>query len=422
LGIQKTLVANHSTVADYKNSLALSHNSLGNLYRRTPGRLGEAEPAYTEARKILQELALTHPGESDYEFNLATTQNNLGILYRWTSRPGEAEEVYKEAIRVLKKLPPNQSATAKCQERLADTYINLGNLYNNLGRPDKAEGAFQKAAEVADLLARGHSAVTRYQDLLATAHNGLGSSYRKLGRTQEAEAAYRKALEIAEPLAKKNLLDAGYTIMVGGIYCNLGDLAGDAGRFQEGIDWFDRAIQTLQPEQRNATAKRFLRNTYFNRALLWSALNKHAEALKDLNRAIQLEGGAGRDATRSQRARVLAGQGLYARAVEEVKRLQGDKSVPTDWTRFNAACVYSLASAAVHSDPKVPPAEGNKLAEHYAGRALDLLGQARAAGFFNVPGYLQYLKTEKDLDPIRPRDDFKKLLAELEAKAKPVGH
>jgi tetratricopeptide (TPR) repeat protein len=420
LGIQKALVANHPTVAQYKKSLALSHNSLGNLYRRTTGRLDEAEPNYTEARKILQELARTHPGESDYQFNLSTILNNLGVLYFRTDRPGDAEDAYKEAIRVLQELPPGQQATAKYQADLAGTYRNLGNLYLDVGQLDKAEEALQKAAEVADQLARGHPAVTQYQDLLTAAHNGLGQTYDRAGRRPEAEAAFRKALELAEPLAKKNPLVAAYAVRVGGIYCNLGNLAWDNDRFQESFDWFGRAIQTLEREKQDATAMRFLRNAYYTRGLRLSARDKHAEALKDLDQALEIEGGAGRDVTRSQKARVLARQGLHDRAVEEVKRLQGDKSAPTGRTLFNAACIYSLAATAARSDRQALPAEPNKLAEQYAARALDLLGQARAAGFFNVSDNRQELKTEKDLDPIRPRDDFKKLLSEVEAKAKPA--
>ena len=39
-----------------------------------------------------------------------------------------------------------------------------------------------------------------------------------------------------------------------------------------------------------------------------------------------------------------------------------------------------------------------------------------AAGY----GDAEQLQTDKDLDPLRQRDDFKKLLGELGAKAKPA--
>jgi hypothetical protein len=45
---------------------------------------------------------------------------------------------------------------------------------------------------------------------------------------------------------------------------------------------------------------------------------------------------------------------------------------------------------------------------------MDVLRQAVANGFGNVP----LIQTDHDLDSLRSRDDFKKLLAELEQKAK----
>ena len=43
---------------------------------------------------------------------------------------------------------------------------------------------------------------------------------------------------------------------------------------------------------------------------------------------------------------------------------------------------------------------------------MELLQQAVKAGFKNAA----HMKKDSDLDPLRDRDDFKKLLAELEKK------
>ncbi len=44
--------------------------------------------------------------------------------------------------------------------------------------------------------------------------------------------------------------------------------------------------------------------------------------------------------------------------------------------------------------------------------AIDWLKQAVAAGYKDV----EHMKKDTDLDPLREREDFKKLIAELEAK------
>ena len=48
--------------------------------------------------------------------------------------------------------------------------------------------------------------------------------------------------------------------------------------------------------------------------------------------------------------------------------------------------------------------------EKQAAAALDWLRQAVAAGYNNVG----HMKNNKDLDPLREREDFKKLMQELE--------
>jgi hypothetical protein len=75
-----------------------------------------------------------------------------------------------------------------------------------------------------------------------------------------------------------------------------------------------------------------------------------------------------------------------------------------DW--YNAACGYALC---------VPPADKAESGEKYAIRAVELLRLAVAKGYKDAA----HLKEEADLDPLRQRDEFKKLLADLEAANKP---
>jgi hypothetical protein len=85
---------------------------------------------------------------------------------------------------------------------------------------------------------------------------------------------------------------------------------------------------------------------------------------------------------------------------------------------YNLACLSALSSAAVGKDASLPQADRDQLAERHAAQAVERLGQAQAAGFFKDPAKIEHLKKDADLDPLRSRDDFKKLLKELEEKAK----
>jgi hypothetical protein len=69
---------------------------------------------------------------------------------------------------------------------------------------------------------------------------------------------------------------------------------------------------------------------------------------------------------------------------------------------YNFACVYAVASG-----------KDAAKREEYAARAVELLGRAVAGGYNDA----NHMAKDADLDPLRDRDDFKKLLADVRAKA-----
>jgi hypothetical protein len=73
---------------------------------------------------------------------------------------------------------------------------------------------------------------------------------------------------------------------------------------------------------------------------------------------------------------------------------------------YFAACSYALCA---------PLADRPETKEKYAARAVELLRQAVAKGYKDAA----QMGKDADLDALRQRDDFKKLLADLEAASKP---
>jgi hypothetical protein len=86
-------------------------------------------------------------------------------------------------------------------------------------------------------------------------------------------------------------------------------------------------------------------------------------------------------------------------------------------TYYSLACVSSLAAAAAAADTQQTPDDRRRLADTHAARGVELLGQARAAGYFQTPANRQKLQKAADLDALRDRDDFKKLLRDVEQAA-----
>jgi tetratricopeptide (TPR) repeat protein len=179
----------------------------------------------------------------------------------------------------------------------------------------------------------------------------------------------------------------------------------DNGRPGESLVWFEKAIRTLtairEQDRQLGLAQRFLRNSHAGRATSYDRLHKYAEALEDWDKAVELSPPQEQPGVRASRATTRVNAGQVAEAVADVAELT--KTATWDagqWYDF--ACVYALASGK-SADKK----------KEYADRAMDLLRQAVKAGWNDAA----HMQKDTDLDPLRGREDFRKLLAELEKKS-----
>jgi eukaryotic-like serine/threonine-protein kinase len=77
---------------------------------------------------------------------------------------------------------------------------------------------------------------------------------------------------------------------------------------------------------------------------------------------------------------------------------------------YNAACYRAVTATVLKQDPKTPGADATRLAKEEADRAMVWLKQAIAAGYKDVA----HMAKDRDLDALRDRQDFKKLVAELQ--------
>jgi serine/threonine protein kinase len=211
--------------------------------------------------------------------------------------------------------------------------------------------------------------------------------------------------------------DGSPDLAVGGVALNLGMTAGqaggglrDQGRPADSLRWFDLAARVLAPVVANKAASVFtplcrevLRDSYQGRAEALDRLNRLAEAEKDWGRAVELTThDRGRQAVRAAYAVSKLSAGQVAEAVAVVAQLRQFDCTADQLYHF--ARVYSVASVKM----------ADKKGEH-ADAAMEMLAKAVKVGYKNY----SHAKQDPDLDPLRDRDDFKKLLADLEAKYPP---
>ncbi|HMC90417.1 MAG TPA: tetratricopeptide repeat protein, partial [Gemmataceae bacterium] len=150
------------------------------------------------------------------------------------------------------------------------------------------------------------------------------------------------------------------------------------GHADEARRCFDLALRSMKPLGQNAPS--------WNRRLTLELLRREAE---DLVKGKQAD---------------AAGCRATAELWEKLKQTDGR-------SLYDAACYRAVAAAVIGATDKSEGAAQKVEAE--AARAMTWLKQAIAAGFDDVA----HMKQDKDLDALRGREDFKKVVADLDEKA-----
>ena len=241
----------------------------------------------------------------------------------------------------------------------------------------------------------------------AIAHFQKANQLRNSGQFKAAIAEYRPAIDIWAKLAAEFPDVVGHALNLGSACCNLGHSLRDTQDSEQALSFYGKSLAAMEPLLQKdpvpANARLFLRNTHWGRAKALGQLKRHEDASKDWQQAIELDVFKMPE-FRTGLARSLVHHDVLDKAVKSAEGLAKDKLPPI--ALYDLACMYGVCAGKVKDDA------GKQ--EEYARRALQFLDKARQAGWFNNPSQRERIKTESDLDPLRSRQDFKKLNEELE--------
>ena len=342
------------------------------------GKNSEGEAECRKAIALRQKLADDYPAVTEFRSDLARSHNNLGLLLSDTGKPSESEAEYRKAIALDQKLADENPAVTGFRSDLARSHNNLANvLINDLGKPSEAGTELRKAIALDQKLADDNPAVIEFRKGLANSHNSLAFALSETGKPTEAEAECRAAIAI------------------------MGKVVDDDPKVLMHRDWLAAFLGNL------------------GRQLL--KLGQPAEALDAYGRSYTLEEQLVKEtpAEEPDRVRSLVGRGWARRAlgdpagaaadVRQALRLSEGLRLPEGDAAFAIACSHAaFAGLAGQEGSGVSAAEG----KGHADQAMALLRKA-VNGF----RYIFLFRDEGALDPLREREDFKKLLTELEQKS-----
>jgi serine/threonine-protein kinase len=430
LALEQRLADEHPAVPQYRRELARIHNVLGTLLENK-GRSKEAEDEYRAGLALAQRLVADDPAAADNRLPLAELHGMLGLLLTKAGRPNEVEKEYSDALSIQQRLADDYPAVPRYREKLGSFHMNLGVLYGQYKRPkEKEEEQFRAALAEFQRLAHDHPDVPRYQQALARSHLNLGILLQVIGRVTEAEEMYRKAQRILQKLADKYHDVPDYRSVLALSHNNLGILLQHADRPEEAAQEFRRTSalcrELVQEFPDNADYHNALANALEALAELAQARKDFAEARRLLEEALPHNRAALQANPRHPNyrenlretlqtlAEVLLAQGEHAEAVAAADQL-AQKPFESAKDRYRAACVLAGCVPLAAKDGKLPGARRQELAREYADRAMTVLRQAVTDGYKDAA----QLRKEPALDQLRDRDDFKKLLADLDKAPAP---
>jgi serine/threonine protein kinase/tetratricopeptide (TPR) repeat protein len=378
LSIHKQLVADFPSRPDFRQYLARSHDSRGTLLRAT-GRLPEAEQDLDQALRLYQQLVADFPSRPEFCKELAAGHNNRGLLLRAMGRLKEAKKDYDQALSLYRQLAADFPSQPKIRQELALSHLNRGLLLRATRRLPEAEKDFDAALSIQKQLAADFPSRPDFRQGLARSHSSRGNLLRATGRLPEAEQDLDHALRLYQQLATD--------------FPNQPDLRSE-------LAWTCVTLALLQQQQGNwVAAKRVLLESRPHHLAALKANPRHPNYRQCYRTHL------------SALTEVLAGlleQADAVRAAESCRDLGWN--APAD--AYDAACFLSRCVPIVAQHKKLDDQQRKEAAQFYGDAAMKLLRDAMSKGYKDVP----HMKKDTDLDPLREREDFKKLLAELEAK------
>jgi serine/threonine protein kinase len=413
---------------DHRETLASQHN-LASSYHAL-GRYAEAVKLYEQTLAVQREKL--GPDDPD---TLVTTYS-LAVSYHALGRHADALRLREQTLDLRKaRLGPDHPDTLRSMNGLANSYAALGRHADAL-RLREETLARMKAKLGPD-----------HPDTLISTYN-LAISYDALGRHADALRLREEALAVEEAklgpdhpdtLRSRNAVAVSYAAL---------------GRHADAVELYKATLARQQvklgPDHPDTLA------TTFNLALSYAALGRHADALRLREQTLaRMKAKFGPDHPETLQVTWVVAESLVAldrgaeavpliddcvrratgkvvdpdllpgvmllrlRHFEKVRDAAGCRQTAEMWENlnrtdadslYNAACMRAVTAAVLRASDGSPA--GREQADAEADRAMAWLKQAVAAGYKNVA----HLKQDQDLDALRDRADFIKLVAGLEGR------
>jgi serine/threonine protein kinase/tetratricopeptide (TPR) repeat protein len=441
LGIRERLAEEFPKLPEYQQRVSETLMSLGNTLTNMR-KFGEAEPLIRRALDYYERLVREHPENLEHAVSLGGMYCNLGSFKVDAGDPKAALGLLDQAIDRLEKVLANEPQLLQAKEFLGNSFGHKANALNLLGR----------RAEVVDYRER-HFAL--FKELYGPAHKATLEFMWSLIQTYDAVKRFDDALRLRREMldVRRQALGPDHAETLGAM-ANVAHGHENLGDHREAIKLRQQVLALMKEKIPNDD---YTLKTMCALAGSYDAVSQPADAKKTRDEAIafvrkRLSSGdpsalsgvgdvaksfidAGRDAEAialiDDAVRTMAGKSIDSGAIVDLLDLRlrhfakkrdpaGVRGTAEHLERLefkDPAGLYAVAYFRAVVAGVVRDAGGPDAAKHAAAesdRGMEQLRGAVAAGYRNV----RHMKEDPDLKPLQNRDDFKRLIADLEAKNK----
>jgi serine/threonine-protein kinase len=404
--IYETLAADHLENLNYRRQYALAFNRIA-IVSHDSSKPREALLAYQKALEIMEQLVKERPKEIPSLNLLGTIINNIGLVQQQLGEEKKALSSYERAVCIFDSLANLQPDDPNWRNVLAAAHNDVGCLAADLG--DRTEGLrrLNKALDLHLEVVRLHPTVLAFQDDLARTYMNIADLKRKAGEPLDALQFMQKCLDIRTKLARDNPKVFWFQNQWAATYLNIGlaqadasNLGGAASSYQQAITIEIPLVESNPDKPKLAST---LGRTYYRLGLVRLKQSRRPEALAALTMAIEQHRKAFDKSSQVAEFREFLSDDYHALAdlhresnqnMEALGALRACRSLWAD----NAAELYRIAAGMARCGG--------------LDDAVAILAEAIHAGFRN----LDVLRTDASFEKLREREDFKKLLGELELK------
>ena len=345
------------------------------------------------AAQLWEQLAAEQPDNYGYHRSMLACYRGLAaVAGDDRQKLGYHEKVLALAEELYRLNPDDVNQTTD----LAQAHHNLAAFLSSAPRHHlgEEEPHYQRAIELMERVLAKHPEQSGCRLGLADSYGNLGHLYSSTGRPAQAEESFHRADALLEVLMRDDPQHLIYPISRAAVAQNWGKLAVSAGHPEAGISRCERAVEwseaVLRKEPNLAMARYMALNAHGNLAEACESAGRFKAALPHWDRVIALASGPDQRTFRLRRALVRIKAGDSTQAANDAEAIAKEPGCSPDMS-YNCACVFALSG--------------------HAGKAVALLSKLRSSGYFDKPDNFKNLCSDKDLDSLRQRDDFAKLVA-----------